>query len=107
VPLDSSPIDIGIPIADNNQLTLQLSFKKDEQDKSSRWTVSVSKENPLKIEMQMVNLESPLGGGPSEPVPLWRSGTSRIFLALRILTQGNSPPVVHFSFYRREEATAK
>jgi hypothetical protein len=104
VPLDRTPIDIGIPIAEGNQLTLQLSFRRDDEEKKSRWNVTPVTGNPLKIGMEMVNLDSPLGGGPSTPVRLWTSGTSGIYLALRVITQGEAPPVIHFSFYRREEA---
>ena len=107
IPMDQSPLDLGIPISDGKQLTLQLTFRKDTEDTKSRWQVTVVPDDPLKLVFEMVNLDSPLGGGPGQPVPLWKSGTSRIYLTLRIFTQGDASSVIHFSFFRREEGEKK
>jgi hypothetical protein len=102
VSLDNQPLEIGIPISNTENLTLRLILKKDEVNKLSRWGMQTFLENPKLLELTIFNLESPLGGGPAEPLSLWRSPDSAIVLALRIFTQPNTAPIIHFSFYKKK-----
>jgi hypothetical protein len=106
--LESQPIEIGIPIQNEvgmtpENLTLRITLKKDDADKSSRWGVQTFPDNPKLIELIILNLDSPLGGGPPNPIPLWRNADdSSIVLMLRVQTQTDYPPIIHFSFYHKK-----
>lgn len=100
IPLNDKPIDISIPMGDD-ALTLRIAFRQDEKDKASRYGIEVDESNFKLVKLCMVNLNSPLGGGPSKPIALWRNPTSEIILMFRMFTQLPYPPIIHFSFYMK------
>lgn len=102
IPFDSGPLEIWIPIM-GAKLLLRLELKKDDSNKASRWEVHPIEGSPTDLSMVMFNLDAPLGGGPNGPVRLWTNPEWAIYLQLRIHTQGESPSMITFSFYRKPE----
>src|ERR1035437_7010858 len=85
-------------------LTLTINVARDEANAASRWSARGDPADPTRITLTLFNLNSPLGGGPSQAVPLWNSPSFGILLQLKVYTSDNSPPLFLFSLYRRPVA---
>ena len=109
IPLDPLQFIIGIPnlANDEHNLRVNVTLERDETDSKSLSQLTGDSEDNKLIHLRIVNLESPLGGGPAQPLELWRSPTDVILLQLRIYTQGSSAPTVHFTFYSQPLEEAK
>jgi hypothetical protein len=98
IPLADKAINITVPMG-NNPLTVRITFEKDEKDTSSRTHVTGNKETPRIIHINFINIKSPFGGGPKKPIILSKSPSEEILLMIRIYSQNEYPPLIHFSFY--------
>ena len=100
IPLDDSPTELSIPMG-SSELTVRLIFETDKENTTSRTTASGTKENPSLVLLRIFNFTAPLGGGPVNPIPLWKSPDGQVLLMLRIYSQKNGPPLIHFTFYSK------
>ena len=100
IPLGDGPTDISIPMADT-ELTVRITFETDKANPASRTTANGTKENPELVFVKIINLVAPVGGGPMTPIGLWKLPDSQVQLMLRVYTQKEGPPLIHFSFYMK------
>lgn len=101
IPFDDEETEISIPTGSEDKLVLKIYFMKDEENKASRSKLSGDPNNQLIAHLTFYNLKSPFGGGPLKPVHLWKTPEEEILLMIRVFTQRDYPPVIHFSFYRK------
>ena len=101
IPFDNGPVSIGIPMGDG-ELVLTVSFISNE-DKQSRWDVRPDPDKPTHMGLVMSNFNMPFGGGPVEPIRLWRNPQFSIWGLFRFYSHGSSTNLIQFSFYMKDD----
>ncbi|KAA3615694.1 MAG: hypothetical protein D8M58_15990 [Calditrichaeota bacterium] len=98
-PLTEEPIKLELNV-DGEELTMVIEHISDQNDPKKRWEVSFEDDTPEIIIFRLVNIKINEKGYTIEPVPLWKSDYSKVFLKFdKSYNQSNTPSNINLSFY--------
>lgn len=103
IPFREQDIEIGFTLHEN-RFVIVLNQTADTTRPEARWEISTQPEHPQRAVVRMINIHnSPISGIP-EPLRLWTSPATAVYLQLRHVMIAGVGTVFHFTIYLSPES---